>query len=112
MYKYKCKVLRVVDGDTFIGRVDLGFKVTTEQRFRVKGIDTPESYRPTTEAERIHGKAATKRAKELLDGKIVYIKTSKTGKFGRWIASVTLDDGIDYTTVMINEGFEKREDYV
>jgi len=112
MYEYKCKVLRVVDGDTFIGQVDLGFNMTTQQRFRVDGIDTPETYRPKTESERAHGKEATARAIELLDSKTISIRTNKTGKYNRWIATVILNDGSDYSTVMINEGFEKRDNYV
>jgi len=112
MYEYKCTIKRVIDGDTFIGIVDLGFGNSTEQKFRIADIDTPESWRPTTEAERTHGNAANDRAKELLDGKTIHIRTSKTGKYGRWIASVMLNDGSDYATVMISEGFQKREDYI
>jgi len=111
MYEYKCKIIRIVDGDTFIGQVDLGFNMTTEQRFRVDKIDTPESWRPKTESEREHGNAATVRANELLSGKTVHIRTNKTGKYNRWIASVMLNDGSDYATVMINEGFQKRDHY-
>jgi len=111
MHEYKCFVKRVVDGDTFVGIVDLGFRMTTEQRFRVANIDTPESWRPTTESEREHGNAAKQRAKELLEGKTVNIRTNKTGRYNRWIADVSLDDNSNYATIMINEGFQKRDTY-
>ena len=58
MYKYKAYVINIVDGDTFDAVVDLGFTVSVEQRFRLKDVDTPETWRPKTETERIHGQKA------------------------------------------------------
>ena len=44
MYRYRCKVLRVVDGDTIDVDIDLGFGVWMHrERVRIMGIDTPES---------------------------------------------------------------------
>ena len=44
MYEYKCKILRVVDGDTVDVDIDLGFGVWMHrERVRMMGIDTPES---------------------------------------------------------------------
>ena len=44
MYEYKCKMVRVVDGDTVDVDIDLGFGVwLRNQRIRMYGIDTPES---------------------------------------------------------------------
>ena len=44
MYEYRCKVLRVVDGDTVDVDIDLGFGVWMhKERVRIMGIDTPES---------------------------------------------------------------------
>lgn len=111
MYTYNCFIKRVIDGDTFIGIVDLGFSVKKEERFRVANIDTPESWRPKTESEKKHGEAAKKRAIELLEGKTLVIKTGKTGKYGRYITEVILPDNLDYARVMIQEGFEKRDNY-
>ena len=45
MYQYKAKIDRIVDGDTMDIVIDLGFKITTNQRIRLKGINTPETYR-------------------------------------------------------------------
>ena len=41
-YCRKSKVIRVIDGDTIECEIDLGYSITTRQRFRIKGIDTPE----------------------------------------------------------------------
>ena len=44
MFEYKCKLLRVIDGDTVDVDIDLGFGVwLRKQRIRLYGIDTPES---------------------------------------------------------------------
>ena len=44
MYEYRCKILRVVDGDTVDVDIDLGFGVWMhKERVRINGIDTPES---------------------------------------------------------------------
>ena len=44
MYMYKCKILRIVDGDTVDVDIDLGFGMWMhKERVRMMGIDTPES---------------------------------------------------------------------
>ena len=43
MYEYRCKVIRVIDGDTVDVDIDLGFQVWIRgERVRIMGIDTPE----------------------------------------------------------------------
>ena len=42
MYEYKCKIIKVIDGDTTDVDIDLGFGVwLKKQRIRFYGIDTP-----------------------------------------------------------------------
>ena len=106
MYQYKAKITRVVDGDTFKAKVDLGFTVSVDITFRLEGIDTSETWRPKSEEERTHGQAAKDRVIELIMDKTVIIETKKTGKYGRWIANVILDD-TTLTQILIDEGFEK-----
>ena len=44
MYEYRCKLIKVIDGDTIDIDIDLGFGVWMKnQRIRMHGIDTPES---------------------------------------------------------------------
>ena len=44
MFEYKCKLIKVIDGDTIDIDIDLGFGVwLRNQRIRMFGIDTPES---------------------------------------------------------------------
>ena len=58
MYEYRCRIDRVVDGDTVDVDIDLGFGVwLREERVRMYGIDTPES-RTRDLVEKKYGLAA------------------------------------------------------
>lgn len=112
MFVFRGVVTRVVDGDTVDVILDLGFGMSTKQRLRIDDFDAPESWRPKSEAERVHGEAAKKRAKELLEGKEAIFNTSKAvGIYGRYGASITLTNGTKFKDIMIREGFQKRERY-
>ena len=86
MYRYRCNVVKIIDGDTVDVDIDLGFGVwMRKQRIRMYGIDTPESRTRDLE-EKKYGLAAKDFLTGLLDdeGGIV-LKTHKDGKgkFGR-----------------------------
>jgi len=92
MFDYKCKLVRVVDGDTIDVNIDLGFSVWHKARVRMLGIDTPESRTRNLE-EKAMGLAAKARLKELLKGRQVELECSKSkGKFGRVLAIVWTAD--------------------
>lgn len=42
LWFYRCQVVRVVDGDTILLRLDLGFHVELVEPVRLDGINTPE----------------------------------------------------------------------
>lgn len=111
MYTYKAKVIRVVDGDTLDAVVDMGFYMSAQIRFRIKNFDSPESWRPQNEAERLHASEANTFAKTLLENQVVTLTSFKEGVYNRWDAIITLLDGRDYATVMIEGGFQKRPSY-
>lgn len=106
-YKYNAVVTRVVDGDTFDATIDLGFHVSTTQRFRMAGYDAPESYRPKNTVERIAGQNATAALSSLIEGEKVTIHSQKSGKYGRWIATVFDDTLISVNQQMIDMGHVK-----
>jgi len=64
MYDYRCKIVKIVDGDTVDVDIDLGFGVwMKKERVRIMGIDTPES-RTTRQSRKsiwIGGKATSQR---------------------------------------------------
>jgi micrococcal nuclease len=109
MYEYKCKIVKVVDGDTVDVDIDLGFGVwLNDERVRIMGIDTPES-RTRDKVEKKFGLAAKKRLKELL-GPTAILKTqvSKSGedlkgKFGRILGDFVVGDRT-VTEILIEEG--------
>ena len=97
MYKYKCEVIKVVDGDTVDVNIDLGFGIWLKnERVRLKGIDTPES-RTRDLVEKKFGLAAKTRLKTMLGkGERVILKTyadkdgqDMKGKFGRILGDFT-----------------------
>lgn len=111
MYEYKCKILRVVDGDTVDIDIDLGFGVWMhKERVRMMGIDTPES-RTRDTVEKAFGLASKNRLKELLPiGSIQVLKTEidksgedKKGKFGRILGDFLIE-GKRATDILIEEG--------
>ena len=114
MYEYKCKITRVVDGDTVDVDIDLGFGIVlTDERVRIMGIDTPES-RTSDKVEKIFGQAAKERLKELL-GKESILKTQLNkngedmkGKFGRILGDFFVEEWEGetrmVTEVLIEEG--------
>ena len=107
-YVRKAYISRVIDGDTVVAQVDLGFNMKYGIKIRVSNLDTPETFRPRCDEEREHGRQATLRAKTLLLGEDVHISSEKDpGLYGRYTASIELQDGRDYAETMKSEGFEK-----
>ena len=85
MYEYKCKIRKVVDGDTVDVDIDLGFGGwLRKQRVRLVGIDTPESRTKDLE-EKKYGLAAKEFLTKWVTSGGLTIKTTKDarGKFGR-----------------------------
>ena len=112
MYEYKCKILRVVDGDTVDVDIDLGFGMWMhKERVRMMGIDTPES-RTRDKVEKAFGIASKDRLKELLPiGSISILKTEidrsgedSRGKFGRVLGDFITNDEKRCTDILIEEG--------
>ena len=111
MYKYKCKVLKVIDGDTVDVDIDLGFGIWLKnERVRLKGIDTPES-RTRDLVEKQFGLAAKARLKEMLGkGERTVLKTyadkdgqDMKGKFGRILGDFAYK-GTTVVNQLIEEG--------
>ena len=105
MYEYKCKVTRVVDGDTVDIDIDLGFGVWLhKERVRIYGIDTPES-RTRDKVEKRFGLLAKEFVKKFVKGSDVILTTQKydaKGKFGRILGDIMVD-GKSLAQTMIEE---------
>jgi len=85
VFHYPAELLRVIDGDTILVRIDLGFKTFREETIRLRGIDTPELR--TSE-----GVAARRFVVETLeDIKGLVVRTYKTDVYGRYVGDVFYD---------------------
>ena len=81
-YVYKAAVERVIDGDTLLLRIDLGFQVWKEQRVRLAGIDAPAMDEPK-------GKEAyTYVLNRLAKVGFVMVKTNKIDIYGRYVGHI------------------------
>ena len=82
VYEYQAEILRIIDGDTLKARVDLGFYVHAEVTLRLARVNTPEM-------DELPGQLARAFVcQELEPVTMLRVTTSKTGKYGRWIAEV------------------------
>lgn len=98
-YIYRAVVVRVIDGDTLVVDIDLGFRIwVRDQHLRLLDVHTPE----------LHGTGAAEgvKAKNLLVGwvsgldVIVRTEKDKTDKYGRMLADVFLLDGRSVNQLM------------
>jgi len=110
MYTYKCRINKVLDGDTVEIDLDLGFNTTlANQKVRLLGIDTPES-RTANKEEKPRGILSKKKLQEKLAvGSWVKIITHKNDnnddKFGRILGEFVLDDGTNVNKWMIENNY-------
>lgn len=96
MYQYKATVERIVDGDTIDVIIDLGFKITTNQRIRLAGINTPETYNVKKDSEEYKKGVLARQFVEqriAANGNQIVVETDKyTGKYGRYLGTIFLAD--------------------
>ncbi|MCK5082660.1 MAG: thermonuclease family protein [Candidatus Omnitrophica bacterium] len=81
-YIYKAVVARVIDGDTLLLKIDLGFQVWKEQRLRLAGINTPAMDEP-----------GGREAYQFVLGQLakvdfVMVKTNKIDIYGRYVGHI------------------------
>jgi micrococcal nuclease len=110
-YRYDAKIIKVIDGDTIDAIVDLGFNISIKERFRLYGVDTPET-RTKNKKEKMAGLKAKAFVKKAIEGKTVILDIVKgTGKFGRYLAEVhyQIDDKyFPLNTQLVELGYAKE----
>lgn len=111
LYNYKCKVLRVIDGDTVEVDVDLGFSTWKKVTLRLDLIDAPETRTKDLE-EKVKGIEATEFLTKLLfednpEG-IVFIESNSVDDFGRSIAQIFTPIGNKVNSILLEAGFAKE----
>lgn len=94
MWRVRATMRRIVDGDTFVADLDLGWGVWrlevagAPSRIRILGVDTPER---TSFDEWL--RAADLLASLIPVGTRVWVESQKLDSFGRALCNVYLEDG-------------------
>ena len=87
LFTYKAYIERVVDGDTLLVKIDLGFDTRVRQYLRLRGIDA-------FEISSAKGVRAREFAKRVLAGvEYVIITSSRSDKYDRYLADVFYGEG-------------------
>lgn len=105
-YIYRCKLDRVIDGDTVDAMIDVGFDIWIKRRLRFKGMNAWESRTRNLEEKKL-GLAAKDRLIQLLNEVsskpgFFRIKSYGEGKYGRVLAELFIMDK-DGNVININE---------
>lgn len=101
MWNYNATLVRVIDGDTIVLDIDLGFYITIRQHVRLDGINAPE--KNTAEGMA----AAHYLAQQIPVGTAIVTTTKKiesADKYGRFLARVSTAMIPDVAAMMIETG--------
>lgn len=91
MFQYEAQIKRVVDGDTLIVDIDLGFHVRIEETVRLARINTPDVVGFNSKG--IDDPAAKYIFSHCPPGSIVILGITRAEKYGRWLAEVWYKPG-------------------
>ena len=104
MYEYNCKIVRVIDGDSIVVDIDLGFGLWIHgESIRLYGVDCPEC-RSRDKEEKAAGLAAKEFVEDALHvGGIYRLQTKEKGKFGRYLGTIYLTDDTSINAALVKE---------
>lgn len=115
-YRWPCKLVKVVDGDTLEAEIGLDFGVKLQAKLRLQGIDTPEIHTAKKNSEEYKkGIAAKKFVEERfrICGENFWIETDgkRPGKYGRFIVNVLLKSGEYLGDLLVKAGHAVEKEY-
>lgn len=101
-YRYRATVERTIDGDTYVLRVDLGFRCAVSLEGRLHGVNCPEK---NTE----EGKKAKVYVESLVssDKPLVIQSYKDTRSFARWVVDIWLPNGESLAENLLANGHAK-----
>lgn len=100
-WRFQARVVRIIDGDTILLSVDLGFSVDARVPIRVANVNAPEMNTPG-------GRAAELFAMTLLGANPYVVLTTEFDRtFERYVGTITLPDGTDYGDALVAAGHAK-----
>lgn len=102
------EVVRVIDGDTFAVEVPDLPKPLNSISIRIRGIDTPESFRPKCYKEKLKGNAAKQFLSHTINHQVVLLKNYDWDKYGGRIVADVFYDGRNVGQMLLNSGLAVR----
>ena len=104
MYEYNCKIVRVIDGDSIILDIDLGFSHWIHgESIRLYGVDCPEC-RSRDKEEKAAGLLAKEFVEDTLHvGGTYMLQTKEKGKFGRFLGVIFIQGSASINAALISE---------
>lgn len=106
LYNYRVSIIKVIDGDTVVADVDLGFNfVLRNQHVRLARINAPEMHGESKE----QGERSRDALMGKLLGKKVFARTQKDDKekYGRLLADLFLEDGTCINDWLLSENLAR-----
>lgn len=101
---YAANVLRVIDGDTLEARVNVWIGQDIITKVRLRGIDAPE-IKGACGSEQARAVAARDALSALVDKRhVILTHVSPDKYFGRVVARVVNDEGLDAGSTLLSEG--------
>lgn len=90
LYNYTAVIERVIDGDTIVAMVDLGFEQFSRKTFRLFGIDAQEM----RGVEKEKGRLVKEALEAMILNQKVFLKSfeDKKDKYGRYLAEIFLTE--------------------
>ena len=113
-YTYLAQIVRVIDGDTVVANIDLGFNTwRRDERLRLARIDAPK----VRGGERSLGLSAKDWLRTQIKDQWLIIRTvadrrgrDKKGSFGRYLVEIFLK-GKNINDELVRRGFAKYKNY-
>ncbi len=101
-YQVPATVVRVIDGDTIVLDLDLGWHITRREACRIEGVDAPEM-------DTAEGRAAKRWAEQRLPaGTEVTFMSYRLDKYGRPLGEIILPGLRVYSTELQGAGHAVR----
>ncbi len=100
MYEYKCRLIRVIDGNTVEADVDLGFNIRINQKIRLFGVEATNPQ--TADKQTIDAEIA--KLKSMVPREfIVQTILNKRSKIGRCLGIIFVETETEIARININD---------
>lgn len=117
LYLYAGKIVKIVDGDTLLVAVDLGFNVKIDVRLRLRGINAPELKQSSAIGVDSLDKSEGFLAKEFIEQRLEYVdivifQSFKVDLYGRYVADIYYLPGETNKEKIFEQGRYLNQDLV